>query len=338
VVITSDHGEEFFEHQGLAHGTTLYGELINTFFILYNPRLINPGEIEKRVKVIDFYPTLLDIAGMNWDKKGLDGQSLYPLIMRGAPEGEKDQRIFSELGDVKAVLSGEWKYITNPFLKTEELYNLVRDKRELFNRVDKEPQVRRKLKSVLLDFLGGPSEAAGPSGKIPDLDLEKLRALGYLADTSSGSIKIPARFMRPISSRIDILAEDYNPFQLIYGWKKRVHLEKKVYYWIGPRVDFALWKDGKKQKEVVVEGRVELKDFLEKSQRIKLFCERIKLGERVLDKEGPFTVSFKVPPSLGKNRTYKFRLLCDEYFEEEGSKKDKKAKAFSLLVSSIYFK
>lgn len=40
IVITSDHGEEFYEHQGWGHGQSLHEELIHVPLIFYGTEQI----------------------------------------------------------------------------------------------------------------------------------------------------------------------------------------------------------------------------------------------------------------------------------------------------------
>ena len=44
IVITSDHGEEFYEHQGWGHGQSLYDELIHVPLIIYGEGSIPSGK------------------------------------------------------------------------------------------------------------------------------------------------------------------------------------------------------------------------------------------------------------------------------------------------------
>ena len=64
VVFTSDHGEEFLEHDRMFHGQTVYGELTQVPLIIQWPAVIPPGlEVDEHVQSIDLMPTLLDASG-----------------------------------------------------------------------------------------------------------------------------------------------------------------------------------------------------------------------------------------------------------------------------------
>ena len=63
IVITADHGEEFQEHGGWWHGTTLYEEQIRVPLIVRAPGLA-PRRVSAPVQTIDIAPTLLSMAGV----------------------------------------------------------------------------------------------------------------------------------------------------------------------------------------------------------------------------------------------------------------------------------
>ena len=64
IIITSDHGEEFFEHGGWWHGTTLFEEQIHVPLIIKLPNQEQAGErIPWQVRVIDIAPTVATLAG-----------------------------------------------------------------------------------------------------------------------------------------------------------------------------------------------------------------------------------------------------------------------------------
>ena len=75
IVFTADHGEEFFDHNGMGHGATLYNELIRIPLIIKSDRLENK-DYRAPVQLLDILPTLLDLLGIAEPYK-LDGTSLF---------------------------------------------------------------------------------------------------------------------------------------------------------------------------------------------------------------------------------------------------------------------
>src|SRR5690606_7471572 len=58
VVISADHGEEFRDHGGLYHGSTLYEEQVRVPLIVSAPDLA-PRRVRAPVELVDVAPTLL---------------------------------------------------------------------------------------------------------------------------------------------------------------------------------------------------------------------------------------------------------------------------------------
>jgi arylsulfatase A-like enzyme len=62
-LVTSDHGEEFYEHGGRDHGHTLYEELIRVPLLVRWPGRVVAQIHDLPVQLIDLYPTVLQLIG-----------------------------------------------------------------------------------------------------------------------------------------------------------------------------------------------------------------------------------------------------------------------------------
>jgi arylsulfatase A-like enzyme len=78
VIITSDHGEEFFDHDKLAH-EQIYPEGLFVPLIVVHPDLDHEIRIPSLVQSIDLAPTLYELAGIGVPE-GLAGSSLVPYF------------------------------------------------------------------------------------------------------------------------------------------------------------------------------------------------------------------------------------------------------------------
>ncbi|MBI3413705.1 MAG: sulfatase [Verrucomicrobia bacterium] len=82
MVWAADHGEEFWEHNELFHGQSVYGEL-NQVPMVY--RWPNSPDIRKRIMIdhqvqnLDIMPTILELAGIK-GPTNMQGRSLMPLL------------------------------------------------------------------------------------------------------------------------------------------------------------------------------------------------------------------------------------------------------------------
>jgi len=80
-LLTSDHGEEFYEHGSGDHGHSLYEELIHIPLLMRWPGHIAPGRVYgDAVQLIDLYPTLLHIAAGHTSSTG-PGRDLFDLLL-----------------------------------------------------------------------------------------------------------------------------------------------------------------------------------------------------------------------------------------------------------------
>ena len=183
IIITSDHGEAFGEHNQMEHGLTLYEEVLRVPLIIKYPSAYLQREvIEKRVSLVDLMPTILSFLRYPIPP-GIDGEALgnsdHPvmaeLMMGIAKSGYKGSR------DLRAVYQGREKYIwaSNG---SNEFYNLEIDPHEEENIIEKFPYraeaMDRNLKQWLASFEYLKTEQEGV--KISKQTEEKLRALGYL--------------------------------------------------------------------------------------------------------------------------------------------------------------
>jgi hypothetical protein len=59
IIVTADHGEEFSEHGGRYHGTTVYEEQVRVPLVVNAPGLLPPHHVSAPVQLIDLLPTVL---------------------------------------------------------------------------------------------------------------------------------------------------------------------------------------------------------------------------------------------------------------------------------------
>ena len=90
VIVTADHGEEFFEHDNRGHRQTLYEEVLRVPLLVVPPRVAEGPDPARRgtrcaalTSLEDVLPTILDYAG-GPTPRHVWGRSLRPLIEGGA--------------------------------------------------------------------------------------------------------------------------------------------------------------------------------------------------------------------------------------------------------------
>jgi len=130
IVLWSDHGWHLGEKQHW-HKSTLWERATHVPFFISVPGLTSPGSVcERPVNLIDIYPTLIDLCGLD-AKPELDGISLVPLLKNPGAPWKRPAVITFGCGN-HAVRSERWRYIRYAD-GTEELYDHQTDPNEWTN-------------------------------------------------------------------------------------------------------------------------------------------------------------------------------------------------------------
>jgi arylsulfatase len=89
VVVTADHGDEFFEHRRKGHHRTLYDEILRVPLIVYVPGAKpQRSEVGMETSTIDIMPTLLGLVGAPVPP-GVEGIDLTGVAYLGRPEWDR---------------------------------------------------------------------------------------------------------------------------------------------------------------------------------------------------------------------------------------------------------
>ncbi|NIM90309.1 MAG: sulfatase-like hydrolase/transferase [Candidatus Aminicenantes bacterium] len=202
IIFTSDHGEEFYDHEGWTHSHSLYNELIRIPLIIKFPHSkFKAKRIENFVRLIDIVPTVLEELGLEVSDYGFNGNSLLKMI-RG--EGEGDRSFISYLGpegflhipEKISMNKNRYKLILNsPYTKKTlsyfrpppppfqriELYNLEEDPLESNNLALHLREIAQEMQIKLVEYLKKAREKKALERAFIDEELEeRLRALGYI--------------------------------------------------------------------------------------------------------------------------------------------------------------
>ncbi|MEX1041213.1 MAG: sulfatase [Pirellulaceae bacterium] len=120
------------------------------------PDVTQPGSVcSEPVTSTDFYPTMLDIAGLPLlPDQHQDGKSLVPLLRGEALDRGPIFWHYPHYGNQggfpsSAIRFGQWKLIENLETDRLELYNLANDLSEENNLADSKPDLRDKLHAQL---------------------------------------------------------------------------------------------------------------------------------------------------------------------------------------------
>ena len=216
IVITSDHGTEFFEHGEGGHGSQLYDEVLLVPLIFHLKGIVpKKTVINNQARVIDVMPTILDILNIS-TPKNIEGTSLVPFFKNRSDshlvaftEGTKyDGKL--KVIEPLSIRMLKYKYIYYPqlgddvlaYLKSKEketghsvdmynqgegeLYNLIEDSGELNNIINLKSSIANDLRKEIRSFIKNSLKKDITKGntresvKIDKVTMDRLRSLGYV--------------------------------------------------------------------------------------------------------------------------------------------------------------
>jgi len=184
-VVFSDHGDEFLEHGGSAHGHTLYDELLKVPLVFTGPDVPEAQTVTAQISLTDICPTVLELCGIDgsWP---MQGRSLAGLVRQGSPT---HSMAFSETqldGPLLRCARNEnAKYIAKQD-GSFEAYDLANDPKEQSSLKTSDGPETVRLEQGLLAFVKECRELRRRGGleqpkpaMTPEM-LERLKALGYV--------------------------------------------------------------------------------------------------------------------------------------------------------------
>jgi arylsulfatase A-like enzyme len=147
IVVAADHGEEFDEHGGRYHGTTLYDEQVRVPLVIYVPG-VPPHVVAGPVQLIDIAPTILGLLDLLAPVR-MRGTDLGPwLVVPPAPD-DRLPPVFAEVEDKRMVVKGHEKLICDLAKDYCALHDLGADPREERDLAEARPERVAALHQLL---------------------------------------------------------------------------------------------------------------------------------------------------------------------------------------------
>lgn len=163
VIVTADHGEEFGEHGGRYHGTTVYEEQVRVPLVVSAPGLLSPRRVKQPVQLIDLLPTVL--AGLDIPRPArVRGTDLGPLLVgKPPPPGFEDGLAFAETDEQTMLARGGLRLVCARKIGACALYDLAVDPGQRVGDGDKGSAGRDALRAELAKIAAshGTFEVAG---------------------------------------------------------------------------------------------------------------------------------------------------------------------------------
>lgn len=211
IVLTSDHGEEFWEsvpEYSLGHGHSQHDNLLHVPLVIRFPENQFAGkQINTQVRIADLAPTILDWAGIDPKPLKLAGESLVSMMDTDtAPEPRIAYSGWNHFGQVQySIRIDGYRYIYTPApdvlfspynnpLPMHALYDLNNDPHAMENIADREPERVDRMHEILLThfekdipyrlFL----DQETPAGRATHSHLNTLGLLPYMKQIEKNDI------------------------------------------------------------------------------------------------------------------------------------------------------
>jgi arylsulfatase A-like enzyme len=200
VILTADHGEEFFDHGEKGHKNNVYAETVRVPLIIKYPKQESGRREARLASLVDVVPTVLDVTG-DAASFPVEGRSLreapasadrpiyYELLSAWYYRGP-DGSTFSRSQRWYGVREGDFKLVwSEPDPEGEgrsyELFNVRDDPGERVDLSAGEPERSRALERSFGEGMERARRAAklyrrGGEATLTEEEKESLRALGYL--------------------------------------------------------------------------------------------------------------------------------------------------------------
>ena len=195
VVLMSDHGEAFLEHDRYLHSRMLFREFLHVPLVIKWPHGVPDfkAEVTEPMSLVDLVPTLVDGLALSGQQGGYQGRSLIPLVFDGAHRQEPlwatTRRVDTYQKPprpLEMLQAGPWKILYDPLADRSQIYQIEDDPGESRDLSMELPMRALYLRQALLrqetynrELLRQDPEP----GFIEDSDAEiqeQLEALGYI--------------------------------------------------------------------------------------------------------------------------------------------------------------
>ena len=124
-IVTADHGEEFSEHGGRYHGTTVYEEQVRVPLVIDAPGLFQPHRVAAPVELVDLLPTVL--AGLEIPRPArIRGADLGAFLAGTAPT-DAPGLAFAETDTQTMLAKGPLRLLCARKIAACALYDVLKD-------------------------------------------------------------------------------------------------------------------------------------------------------------------------------------------------------------------
>ena len=182
IILTADHGEELWDHNGFEHGHSMYNELLHVPLIMLHPKIRGQEiRIKQIIRLIDIFPTLMSFLGLSVPEH-IFGKDMTAILSPGSRM--LNIYAFSEGTShgprLKALQSASYKVIMDPRISGLSFYALDKNFKEtkpLNENVHFDLFVQKMDEYIAKDV---DFEIESEEANLDQQSIEEIRSLGYL--------------------------------------------------------------------------------------------------------------------------------------------------------------
>jgi arylsulfatase A-like enzyme len=181
IILTSDHGEEFLDHDEFGHGNSLYNELLRVPLIVKYPDSMGmPGAttVDRFVALVDIASTIEDVLDARWNVTEWQGRSLLAGADSRSIYADNDapalRTLYSRSNKLIQHLDLQGQVVGESFFAMDSDFD---EKGDGIIPSGIQPIELDAMRAIMVDVF------AGAESTLVDLDEEtlgELKALGYL--------------------------------------------------------------------------------------------------------------------------------------------------------------
>ncbi len=163
IVIVSDHGCQWWEHEHLYYVSHLYEQSLHIPLIIKAPGVMPNTYCDAPVMHVDIMPTVMDVAGVRCVNEPIDdplpGRSLMPLMKGDRSPGvvnefvERDVPLMTHYDTIGLLHHFKTKLIFDRPSGTKFLFDLENDPGEMTNLIDEKPELADEMLDRLRTYL-----------------------------------------------------------------------------------------------------------------------------------------------------------------------------------------
>jgi len=307
IILTSDHGEEFYEHGGFEHGHTLYDELLHVPLIINGPDIPRGKTDDRLASTMDIFPTVLDYFNIPIPENIYGKSLLQPL-----PDDNRmliaEQLRYGE--ELKGITTTEYRYIYHTVTEDEELYELAVD-------AGMNASVAADKRATARSFRAFISNYAVSASSPWFINFQRAGPM-VVSVTYSGSITCPGGFAKVESRRMDdsdIIVSSGEEIE--FSLMVEPGSEKEISFYANDDtsdISFEIFRDGGSSEPDYFYIGPMLSPVSENIFMLNIADERFNLGQPVLRRENHDGVFIWANPS--RYRAQLMPELTDEMREQ----------------------